>query len=215
MPQSDETDTSMEISFGDHCNAQSNPESKPVDALNAYLHARDASPVRSRLSTPLEIASETTKRYYARKAVQGDTAIMEDIAPKIPAQLFQAMCSSQAIQQTLSTDDESEVTVDETLMEALADCYHAATCWETRCQILSIMADKVSFKKLRRWIPDLSNYRFTEAKRHCLVHGRGPPLPSAPAPGMRVSPAQIDHLSHSSQVLMLFKTCPLGKGQQR
>ena len=165
----------------------------PVDALNVYLHARDASPVRSGLSTPLEIASERTKRYYVRKAVQGVTAIMEDIAPKSPAQLFQAMCSSQAIQQTLSIDDESEVTVDETLMEALAECYHVATCWETRRQILSIMADKVSFKKLRRWIPDLSNYRFTEAKRHCLVHGRGAPLPSASAPGMRVSPAQIDH----------------------
>ncbi|KAJ7361945.1 hypothetical protein OS493_014592 [Desmophyllum pertusum] len=68
---------------------------------------------------------------------------MEDIAPKSPAQLFQAMCSSQAIQQTLSSDEESEGTVDETMLEALAECYHAARCWETRCHILSIMADKV------------------------------------------------------------------------
>ena len=79
------------------------------------------------------------------------------------------------------------------MLEALADCYQAAGSWETRRQILSIMADKLSFKKLKRWIPDLSNYRFTEAKRHCLMHGRGAPFPSASAPVMRVSTAQIDH----------------------
>ena len=55
------------------------------------------------------------------------------------------------------------------------------------------MADKVSLRKLRRWIPDLSNYWFTEAKRHCLVHGRGAPVPSVSTPGIRVSTAPIDH----------------------
>ena len=192
-PKGDETDSSMEISFDEHGNAQS-AQKKPGDALNEYLQARDASPIRSRLSTPLDIASERSKRYYVRKAVQSVTAVMEDIAPKSPAQLFQALCSSKTIQNILSSDDESdEVTVDETLMEALAECYHAATCWETRRQILSIMADKVSFRKLRRWIPDLSNYRFTEAKHHCLVHGRGAPVPSVSTPVIRVSTAQIDH----------------------
>ena len=193
IPQGDETDTSIEISFDDYGNAQS-AQNKPGYALNAYLQSRDTSPIRSRLSTPLDIASERSKRYYVRKAVQSVTAVMEDIAPKSPAQLFQALCSSKAIQNILSSDDESDkVAVDETLMEALAECYHAATCWETRRQILSIMADKVSFRKLRRWIPDLSNYRFTEAKRHCLVHGRGAPIPSVSTPGMRVSTAQVDH----------------------
>lgn len=140
------------------------------------------------------------------------TAIMEDIAPKSPAELFQAMCSSQAIQRTLSSDEETETTVDETLLGALADCYHAAGCWETHRQILSIMADKVSFKKLRLWIPDLSSCRFTEAKRHCLTHGRGAPVSSAQAPVMRVSTAQIDHFITLSQVHMLSRTCPSGKG---
>jgi len=73
---------------------------------------------------------------------------MEDIAPRSPAQLFQAMCSSKAIQNILPSDDESdEVAVDKTLLGALAECYHAATCWETRRQILPIIADKVSFRK--------------------------------------------------------------------
>ena len=188
----DDTCTSCEVTFEDLHSAQRD-QSKPVDALNEYLHSRDASPIRSRLNTPWEIASERTRRYYIRKAGQGVTAIMGDIAPNSPAQLFQATCSSQAIQRTLSSDEETETTVDETMLEALADCYHAAGSWETRRQILSIMADKLSFKKLKRWIPDLSNYRFTEAKRHCLMHGRGAPVPSASAPVMRFSTTQIDH----------------------
>ena len=131
------------------------------------------------------------------------TAIMEDIAPKSPAELFQAMCSSQAIQRTLSSDEETETTVDETLLGALADCYHAAGCWETRRQILSIMADKVSFKKLRLWIPDLSSYRFTEAKRA--------PVSSAQAPVMRVSTAQIDHFITFITSAHVIQDLPFGE----
>ena len=160
IPEGDDTCTSCEVTFEDLHSAQRD-QSKPVDALNEYLHSRDASPIRSRLNTPREIANERTRRYYIRKAGQGVTAIMEDIAPNSPAQLFQATCSSQAIQRALSNDEETETTVNETMLEAFADCYHAAGSWETRRQILSIMADKLSFKKLKRWIPDLSNYRFT------------------------------------------------------
>ena len=47
------------------------------------------------------------------------------------------------------------------------------------------MADKVGFSKLLRYIPDLTNYRFTEAKRHCLAYGRGAPGESLPAPRSR------------------------------
>lgn len=209
IPESDDTCTSFEVTFDDLRGAQA--EHKPADALNEYLQSRDTSPVRSRLNTPWEIASERTRRYYIRKAGQGMTAIMEDIAPKSPAELFQAMCSSQAIQRTLSSDEETETTVDETLLGALADCYHAAGCWETRRQILSIMADKVSFKKLRLWIPDLSSYRFTEAKRHCLTHGRGAPVSSAQAPVMRVSTAQIDHFITFITSAHVIQDLPFGE----
>ena len=63
-------------------------------------------------------------------------------------------------------------------MEALAQCYQASDTWQKRRQILSIMADKVRFTKLLRYIPCLTNYRFTDAKRHCLTYGRGGPVKS-------------------------------------
>ena len=141
IPEGGDTCTSCEVTFKDLHSAQRD-QNKPVDALNEYLDSRDASPFGSRLNTLWEIASERTRRYYIRKAGQGVTAITEDIAPNSPAQLFQATCSLQAIQRTLSSDEETETTVDETMLEALADCYHAAGSWETVPQILSIMADR-------------------------------------------------------------------------
>ena len=203
----------MEESFDDYYNAQSSPI-KPVDDLNEYLHSRDASPICSSLSTPWEIVSERTKRYYVRKASQSVTAIMEDIAQKSPAQLFQAMSSWPAVQQGLSSDGKTEVAVDVTLMDALAECYHALTSWETRRQILSIIADKVSFNRLRNWMPDLSIYTFTEAKRYCLVHGRGPTNPPASSPGMRASTAQVDHFtSFITSAHVIIQDLPFGEGQ--
>ncbi|CAH3043090.1 unnamed protein product [Pocillopora meandrina] len=79
------------------------------------------------------------------------------------------------------------------LMEALAQCYQASNTWEKRRQILSIMADKVRFSKLLRYIPCLTNYRFTDAKRHCLTYGRGGPVKSLRASRRDIASSQIKH----------------------
>ncbi|KAK3750455.1 hypothetical protein QZH41_008694, partial [Actinostola sp. cb2023] len=58
------------------------------------------------------------------------------------------------LRQQLSSDEDSKGdSIDNTLMEALAECYQAASSWETRRQILSIMADKVRYSKALRYIP--------------------------------------------------------------
>ena len=127
------------------------------------------------------------------------TAVVQDIAPNDSSSLFQEACSSSALRETLSTlstlskDSDEETIVNETVMSALAECYYAATYWETRRQILSAMTDKVPFKRLLKWIPDLTKYRYTEAKRHCFLLGRGAPVKSDPSPRKRVSTAKIDH----------------------
>ena len=130
-----------------------------------------------------------------RKAGQGLSTLLQDIAPSDSGSLFKAVYSSGVIQRTLQCNGEEATSssVDETMMSALAECYRAADSWETRRQVLSIMADKLTLNQLRHWIPDLSQYRFTEARRHCLVYGRGAPVLTVPTPRMRVSTAQIDH----------------------
>ena len=142
-------------------------QNRPLDALNTYLVSRDVS--------PWEKTSGRTKRYYIRKASQGVEALVQDMTPHETGALFRALCSSDALRRQLSDEEEDsdEDNMDVMVMEALAECYQAASRWETRRQILSIMADKVRYKTLLKFIPGLTKYRFTEAKRHCLTYGRG------------------------------------------
>lgn len=152
------------------------------------------SPVRSQLRTSWVVASDRTKRYYTRKAGQAVAAMVRDISPSESGPLFHEVISD-TLRHQLSSDEDptDDECVDETLMLALAECYDAASSWETRRQILSIMADKVRYKKIIRYIPGLSKYRYTEAKRHCVIHGRGAPVPNVRAPRRDVATPQIEH----------------------
>ena len=170
-----------------------NPPSSPLETLNNYLISRDVSPIRSQLDTTWEEASERTKRYYTRKAGHGVSAVVQDIAPNETGALYKALCSSTFVNRLSSDEDSDANSVDETLMEAFAQCYQAASNWETRRQILSIMADKVRYSTLLRYLPGFTRYRFTEAKRHCLTYGRGVPVQSTRAPRQDFSFAQIEH----------------------
>ena len=127
------SESSSEVSFDDIDTEHA--LSKPVEALNTYLVTRDLSPIRSQLTIPCETAGERTKRYYIRKVGQGVTAVVQDIAPNDSSSLFQEARSSSALRETLSTlskDSDEETIVNETLMSAFAECYYAATYWETR-----------------------------------------------------------------------------------
>ena len=127
---------------------------KPLAALNDYLERTDASPVRSQLRTSWVVASDRTKRYYTRKAGQAVAAMVSDISPRESGPLLHEVISSDALRHQLSSGEDStdDKCVDETLMLALAECYDAASSWETRRPILSIMADKVR-KRIIRYIP--------------------------------------------------------------
>ena len=55
------------------------------------------------------------------------------------------------------------------------------------------MADKVTFSELKTWIPELTRYRFSAARKHALLHGRGV-LPRQPSlTRMFVSQSQLDY----------------------
>ena len=135
----------------------------PREKLNEFLASRDISPIRHSLETPWTEASDRTKRHYTRKARQVVDACLNEIAPADSEELFSSLMKSEI--------DES--TTYSTLMEFLTECYNNAIHWSIRRQILSIMADKATYKELKRWMPHLSRYRLKIARHHLLLHGRG------------------------------------------
>ena len=107
--------------------------------------------MRHPMKTQWEEASERTKRRHTRKAKQAVDAVLDEVAPNQSDQLWQSLVTSKSMGQHPSSDDEERA--DEVLMQALAECYKNANNWQTRREILSIMADKVSYKALQKWIP--------------------------------------------------------------
>ena len=112
MPPSDDSSSSEEISFDSTpATTKREPKSKTIDPLNDYLRTRGISPIRSRLQRPWEEASKRTRRYYVRKAGQGLTTLLQDIAPSDSGSLFKAVYSSGVIQKTLLCNGEEATRV--------------------------------------------------------------------------------------------------------
>lgn len=127
VPPSDDESSSGEISFDSKQKRKLHPGTRR-DHLNAYLCSRDISPVRSQLQLSWQDTSDRTKRYYVHKAGQGLSALVQDIAPADAGSLYKAVCSSGVMERTLelAKEDNATNTVDETMMNALAECYNAA-----------------------------------------------------------------------------------------
>ena len=87
-------------------------------------------------------------------------AVLEEVAPNQSEHLWQSVVES------MSSDKQEDDNIDQVIMNDLTECYNNANSWETRRQILSIMADKVTFSTLKKWIPGLTRYRFSVARKH-------------------------------------------------
>ena len=135
------------------------------------------------------------------------------MAPEDPGQLWHALSKSQVMQRWFSADTESGTgSTDETLLDALASCYKNADHWDTRRQILSIMADKASFAKIQEWIPGLTKYRYMMARQHILLHGRGTPVPSqSPRTRMVVPQEKLAHFLDFITSPHIIQDLPFGE----
>ena len=83
--------------------------------------------------------------------------------------------------------------LDKELMYTLANCYKNANERDSRRQILSIMADKVSLATIQQWIPGLTSYRFKVARQHDAVHGSGKLVPTNAQTKLFIPEAKLAH----------------------
>lgn len=74
------------------------------------------------MTIPWNEASERTKQRYTLEAKQVVFAVLDEIAPECPEMLLSA----------LRADDQGDETVDNSLMEALVECYNNTVHWSTK-----------------------------------------------------------------------------------
>ena len=96
---------------------EGNTEQNPRDLLNAFLPARDISPIRFQLATPWNEAAERTKRHHTHNAKQVVFAALEEIAPGSPKMLLKSLQSS-------GEEDEG---VDKSLTDGLVESFNNAS----------------------------------------------------------------------------------------
>ena len=160
------------------------------EKLNEFLAASgkerigDSKKTWSRLST-------RTKKVHLSKAKDAVVAVLDVVAPGEAGSLWEDLKGSQQVEKALNlTDNRKE---DKAYLEALAETYQNAESWDTRRQILSIMADLVSYTVLQTYIPCITRYRVKTTRHHKVQYGRGVPVPPTKSPRMCVNPEQLDH----------------------
>lgn len=156
--------------------------------LNRFLESCNVKKV-TRPRKRWEEAGARTRKNHVKKAKDIIVAALDVIAPGDAALLWDALQSSMLVDKQLGSGEGS----DHKYLDALAETYRNASSWDTRRQVLSIMADLVPFKRLQRYLPGVTEYRVKIAHQHKHVYGRGVPLPSKCSPRMRVEPIQLDH----------------------
>ena len=119
-----------------------------------------------------EKLSNQTKNVYVTRATTAIVAL-QVITPGDAGHLWTAVQSSRGVKTALAIDDN----IYRKYLEALVKIYQHATSWDTRRQVLAIMADLVPYRDIQKFLPGLTVYRVREARLHILKCGRGAALP--------------------------------------
>ena len=75
----------------------------------------------------------------------------------------------------------------------MAEAYSNSSIWDTRRQVLSVMAGVASFGAISEFIPSLTQNRYTMANLYRMQCGRGAPVTSQRAPRIKIDLQQLDH----------------------
>ena len=136
-------------------------------------------------------ASEST-RHYLEHTVDAVAVLLKVISTANASHLWDALQKSKLVHKKLNINSLS-LPSEKKYLKALAEAYMIASSWDTRRQILSIMAGVASYNAACEFIPGLSSYGSTVASLHCLQHGPGAPVPVEQSTHLHATRDQLDH----------------------
>lgn len=178
------------------------------EKLNKFLSSKDISPIRSNLNKRWHFTNERTKRHNTRKVPQA----VHTVIGRNCASIYRWPVGGVSVIKRNGTSVVNGPRISCWLItKALTECYDNAGHRGTRQQILSILANKVSLKMLKRWIPSLTRYRFNIARHHQLLHGRGGMLLTEKYTRMYMGPGQLRHFLNFITSGHIIQDLPLGE----
>ena len=93
------------------------------------------------------------------QCTNGVVAVLQVIAPNDANNLWESMLSSKSVDKILGTSLRGETKY----LKAPAETYEDVSRWDTKRQVLAIMADLLTYHELRNFIPEVTEYRFKTA----------------------------------------------------
>ena len=203
-----EIETPSTEESAEETDADNDTYAEKLHAVNKLLTLDGHEPLRCTLQVSWVDATEKTKRFYTSKMSEVISTLLELAAPNDAGLLWRSLKESTEINKRY---DET-ISSDSSLVTALVESYKQATHHSTRKQILSVMADKLSFKDLEQLIPGLSRYRFTAARRHRLEYGKGALLPQKSLEVReRVESARLEHFIDFITSQQVMQDLPFGR----
>lgn len=181
---------SMYLSDSDQEESETEGESVSFEALNSFLVTTGKEPSPCTLQVPWQTASKKTRAFYVSKVKEIISEAVRVLAPKDAESLLQATLNC------ITTEDMDDQTMSANtdVLMTLIESYNELSDPENRRQILSIIADKLSFKRLQELIPGINQYQVTQAKKHKEQFGRGAAAPASTCqPRERVDSSKVVH----------------------
>lgn len=160
--------------------------------LNEFLAASGKSVLTQQRKPWDRQVDYRTRHVYVAKARDAVVSAMEVIVPDDAGALWEALKTSGEVENALGVLSGPHP-ADDKYLKSLAETYQNAASWDTRRQVLSIMADLVPYSVLQRYLPGITEYRVKTARQHAVKYGRGSALLLPKSPRMRVNYAQLDH----------------------
>ncbi len=203
MPSSETSSTTSSVERTEEADEQ---KSK----LNDFLVSCKVKPLGNKSWLEWSHASESTKKRYVEHAADAVTSLLKVLSPENASQLWTTLQSSRVVNERLNIDSLS-LSSERVYLEALAESYKIASSWDTRRQILSIIAGVASYKAVCEFIPGLTSYRYSVASLHRLQYGPGAPVVVEKSTRLRIERKQLDHFLGFITSPHLVQDLPFGE----
>lgn len=178
--------------------------------LNDFLMSCKVKPMGNKSWLEWSSASDNTKRRYLDCAADAVVAILKVLSKENASHLWEGLQTSKLVNEKLNMGS-SSLPSEKAYLEALAESYKIAGSWDTRRQILSIIAGVASYKSVCEFIPGLTSYRYTVASLHRVQYGSGAPVPLERNTRRRIERGQLDHFLSFITSPHLVQDLPFGE----
>ena len=186
-----------------------NTENKDkVAALQWFVDECSIGPLGSIMKRPWSDATPKTHDCYTRKAGEIIAEVVKTVAPQSAPELWEAVRRKDEVSQILF----ESVRPGSDLLLAVVESYKHADTSETRRQLLSLVASKVTYAALAVHIPRLTRYEFTAARRYMLEVGAGLPVQTAAKQTReKVDSSKLDHFLDFITSSYIVQDLPFGR----